>query len=296
MEKQTHPKRALVLGGGGQVGRAWLAGLASKLIEEGVQLPTADLILGTSAGALVGAEIALRTLDLDNPPPAPAGYVDPQSSAMGALAQLAPLMAQVVNAAMPVRVLQRIGRVALETPTMSEAQALQRVRHLAEHPWPKNFKATAVNAMSGERVLWDQDSAIPLVIGIASSGALPNAFPPVTIGRERYMDGAVHSMLNADLTVGYDFVIVVSCFCLELSGLDPHTDQYSLNAALQSEIDLLRRGGATVQVISPNAEFLDLTKQGTQMLNLSLMPEAWQLGRRQAISEKKAIDRAWCLA
>ena len=120
MEEQTHPKRALVLGGGAQVGRAWLAGLTSKLIEEGVQLPTADLILGTSAGALVGAEIALRTLDLEKPPPALAVYVDSQSPAMDALAQLAPLMAQVVSTSMPERALQKMGQVALETQTLNE--------------------------------------------------------------------------------------------------------------------------------------------------------------------------------
>lgn len=296
MQKQTQPKRALVLGGGAQVGRAWLAGLASKLIEDGVQLPIADLILGTSAGALVGAEIALRTLDLDKPPSAPAVYVDSQSPTMGVLAQLAPLMAQVVSASMPEIGLRKIGRLALETQTMSEEQAMQRVRSLAGHPWPKNFKATAVNVMSGERVLWDQDSAIPLAIGIASSGALPSAFPPVTIGADRYMDGAARSMLNADLAAGYDLVIVISCFSLDLSAVAPHTDQSILNAGLQSEINLLRRRGATVQVISPNADFLQLTKQGTEMLNLCLMPEAWQIGRRQALSEKKDIDRAWRLA
>lgn len=103
-------------------------------------------------------------------------------------------------------------------------------------------------------------------------------------------------MLNADLAAGYDLVTVVSCFSLDLSAVAPHTDQSILNAGLQSEINLLRRRGATVQVISPNADFLQLTKQGTEMLNLCLMPEAWQIGRRQALSEKKDIDRAWCLA
>lgn len=116
MEEQTHRKRALVFGGGAQAGRAWLAGLTSKLIEEGVQLPAADLILGTSAGALVGAGIALRTLDLENPPPTSAVYVDSQSPAMDALAQLA----QVVSSSMPKRALQKMGQVALETQTMSQ--------------------------------------------------------------------------------------------------------------------------------------------------------------------------------
>ena len=49
---------AVVLGPGGPVGTAWLAGLAAGLRREGVDLGAADLIVGTSAGAIVGAILA----------------------------------------------------------------------------------------------------------------------------------------------------------------------------------------------------------------------------------------------
>ena len=51
--------RALVLSGGGPVGIAWQSGLTVGLAEQGVQLRDADLIVGTSAGSVVGAQIAL---------------------------------------------------------------------------------------------------------------------------------------------------------------------------------------------------------------------------------------------
>jgi len=79
-KKQPKTKLALVLGGGGQVGRAWLSGLISKLIEDGVQLQKADLIIGTSAGSQIGSQLALGTLDLKNPPSAPVTYIDFSSS------------------------------------------------------------------------------------------------------------------------------------------------------------------------------------------------------------------------
>jgi NTE family protein len=50
--------RALVLGGGGPVGVAWEAGLAAGLAEQGVRLADADLFVGTSAGSVVGAQLA----------------------------------------------------------------------------------------------------------------------------------------------------------------------------------------------------------------------------------------------
>ena len=62
--------RALVLGGGGPVGRAWQTGLATGFAEGTIDLSGADLIVGTSAGAIVGAEIALGH-DMKNALPAP---------------------------------------------------------------------------------------------------------------------------------------------------------------------------------------------------------------------------------
>ena len=51
--------RALVLSGGGPVGIAWEAGLLAGLTEGGVDLATADYILGTSAGSFVGSQLAM---------------------------------------------------------------------------------------------------------------------------------------------------------------------------------------------------------------------------------------------
>ena len=50
--------RVLVLGGGGPVGEAWESGVIAGLTEKGIDLSRADLIIGTSAGAIVGARLA----------------------------------------------------------------------------------------------------------------------------------------------------------------------------------------------------------------------------------------------
>lgn len=49
---------ALVLGGGGPVGGAWMTGVLAGLTEAGVDLDRADMIIGTSAGAIFGARLA----------------------------------------------------------------------------------------------------------------------------------------------------------------------------------------------------------------------------------------------
>ncbi|MEK8142222.1 patatin-like phospholipase family protein [Streptomyces sp. M10(2022)] len=49
---------ALVLGAGGVTGTAWETGILHGLAKAGVDLSTADLIVGSSAGAIVGAQLA----------------------------------------------------------------------------------------------------------------------------------------------------------------------------------------------------------------------------------------------
>ena len=50
-------RRALVLGGGGITGIAWEIGVLAGLAEAGVDLTGADLVVGTSAGSVVGAQL-----------------------------------------------------------------------------------------------------------------------------------------------------------------------------------------------------------------------------------------------
>ncbi|MEV1147602.1 patatin-like phospholipase family protein, partial [Micromonospora sp. NPDC049799] len=53
--------RALVLGGGGVTGVAWELGLLAGLAERGVDLLGADVVVGTSAGSVVGAQVCSGT-------------------------------------------------------------------------------------------------------------------------------------------------------------------------------------------------------------------------------------------
>ena len=50
-------RRALVLGGGGVTGIAWEIGVIAGLADQGIDLAAADVIVGTSAGSVVGADI-----------------------------------------------------------------------------------------------------------------------------------------------------------------------------------------------------------------------------------------------
>src|SRR6478609_5607306 len=77
-------RRGLVLGGGGITGIGWETGLLFGLQELGVDVTTADAVVGTSAGSVVGAQITtgisledLFGYQVSPPKPAPLASISP---------------------------------------------------------------------------------------------------------------------------------------------------------------------------------------------------------------------------
>ncbi|MCJ1460220.1 hypothetical protein MMC28_010599 [Mycoblastus sanguinarius] len=286
--------KAVVLGGGGAVGRAWETGLATGLSALGIDLGHADLIIGTSAGATVGAQLALG-LDVEPVVDSATGPAPYPTSSSG-LQQVMAVCARAITSSTPEVEWEQVGRVALAADTASEEANLARTTFAAVtgHGWPSNFWATAVSTRTGRFQVWNAASEVPLERAVASSGALPGVFPPITIGDDRYMDGGVRSMLNSDLAAGYASVVVVSCFALT-APQDSNDTTTTLNRALVDEFESLRRSGSAVEVVTPDEAFLALTKKGTMMLNTSLVPDAYELGKRQALSVADRIHRLWAV-
>ena len=59
--RRQRSKTALVLGGGGSTGNAWLIGVIAGLFDAGLDVTTADLTIGTSAGSTAAAQITSAT-------------------------------------------------------------------------------------------------------------------------------------------------------------------------------------------------------------------------------------------
>lgn len=282
--------RALVLGGGGPVGRAWESGLAAGLLAHGIDLAGTDLIIGTSAGAIVGAEIALG-LDLESIGPAvdlpgkAKSSVGTQQNS-GAMRSGASLRSELGR--------KSVGLLALSAQTITEEASLARLTFapLRGREWPTNFWATSISTHTGQLQIWNAASSIPLERAVASSSALPGVWPPITIGEERYMDGGVRSMLNADLAAGHTRVLIVSCFALTASD-NVNAPSATISRSARDEIETLQNSGSAVEVITPDDNFLALTSNGTKMLDNSLVPAVYEAGKRQAQDEIDRIRGFW---
>src|ERR1051326_4950678 len=177
------PGSALVLGGGGITGAAWEIGILAGLQEAGVDLTTAGVVIGTSAGSIVGAQILSGTpmeeLYARQLRP-PAGEV---ASRMG-VATLLRFLAPMLLPGDEQKARSRIGQAALRAHTMAEADRKDIIAsRLPAGGWPqRDLRITSVVAESGEFVVFQRGSGVDLVDAVAASCAVPLVYPPVTIG------------------------------------------------------------------------------------------------------------------
>jgi NTE family protein len=238
---------ALVLGGGGITGIAWEVGILAGLHRAGTDLTAPDLIVGTSAGSVVGAHLAAG-VDLDS-------MVDAQHNGPTEdvpAVDMAPVMAAFAIMADrrldPQEARAKVGALALAADTGDEDRHVARFAGGLPAPeWPERpLIITGVDAESGEAAAWSRDSGVPLARAIAASCAVPCVFPPITIGGRRFMDGGVRSGTNADLAKGADRIVVVAPMAafappLELAALREH-----------AEVTLIQPDPAALAAIGPN--------------------------------------------
>jgi NTE family protein len=207
--------KALVLGGGGLAGIAWATGVLTGLAEHGIDVTDADVIIGTSAGSAVAAQLG-RSWSL-------AELFERQVDPASANRELVPygldmaklwedLLETRVGVSDPTEQRRRVGTLALQNETVPESQRREVVAgRLPEHTWPeRDLRITAVNARTGEPVVFDRTSGVDLVDAVSASCAVPGVWPPVTIGTERFIDGGVRTMVNADLAEGYARILIVA--------------------------------------------------------------------------------------
>jgi len=288
LRRETAVTRALVLGGGGLAGIAWEAGLLVGLVEAGINVRVADYFLGTSAGSAVVAQITseLTTEELFR------RQVDPhlQAKELPAKADFPRMIADFGEChrkgGTSAQILQRIGSLALSAPTVAEATRRNViVSRLPTNIWPQSrMGVVAVDAFSGQRVVFDRDSGVDIVDAVAASCAIPCVWPPVTIGGRRFIDGGSYSMANVDLAAGFNRVLVCQ----------PDVPPFPVVKSLSEEIEQLRLNGAQVEVISPDeAMKMALAATGGNALDPSLIAVAAKLGRQQAGREAVRISGLW---
>jgi NTE family protein len=273
--------RALVLGGGGVTGIAWETGLLAGLAEAGIDLTSADLVVGTSAGSIVGAQIlsGVSLKDLYNTQLAePTGEIAARMGATTllrfAVAMLWPGSEQQGRA--------RLGHAALRASTVPESERFAVIRQrLPSDSWPeRRLLVTAVDAENGETRVFDRDSGVPLLKAVAASCAVPLVWPPISIDGRRYIDGGVRSITNADLAAGSDRVVVVA----------PATFALRRSTRIENQLASLGTGIRSL-VISPDSEARQAI--GRNVLDPAHRVASARAGHAQSAAVAESVAAVW---
>ncbi len=267
--------QALVLGGGGVAGIAWMTGLLAGLADAGQDVTGADLLVGTSAGAAAAAQVG-SGLSLDalfarqTEPALQAREISAEVDMQEVAAEFSALLTGVTSAQDAQR---RVGAYALAAHTVSEAERLAAVGSRLPSPeWPsRQLLLVAVDAETGETRVFDRQSGVDLVDAVAASCAVPGVWPPVTIGGHRYVDGGVRSSDNADLAAGHARIVVIS-------PLGPDSP-FPTPLPLRVVVERLRAEGSAVTVIAPDKA--SVAAMGTNPLDPATRTPAAQAGRAQ---------------
>jgi NTE family protein len=292
-------ERALVLGGGGSTGNAWVIGVVAGLFDAGLDVTDADLIIGTSAGSTAAAQITSATpaellaLTLAAPPQRPNGAAGPS----GGRAPNGPVTnhmqrtgAIIAAAADPTDMRRKLGASALELEAASDGSWPARWRaivapRLPSQHWPQRaVLITAVDARTGEPVVFDRHSGVDLVDAVAASCS---SGLPYGIGDSRYIDGGYRrSSENADLAAGYRRVLVLSPF----GGRSRAPLGWGVELAAQ--VEELRAGGSRVETVFPDTGSEHLF--GPNGMDLSLRPAAGRAGHDRGRALAEQLTEFWC--
>jgi len=284
--------RALVLGGGGPVGVAWQTGLLAGFAQAGVDLGQADHLLGTSAGAIVGARLRLasRTADLAEPllaapPQPPAAPAPPTPGA----ARMLELLGGARDASRnPADLRRELGALALSSPTMPEEAFLAMIAGVlhATGPlaWPeRDFACAAIDVEDGGFQIWQAESGVDLLTAVASSCAVPGIFPPVSVEGRRYMDGGMRSATNADLAQGDDLVVILA---VRIPGMPEE-----LARLVDEEVEALKTAGSTAVLITPDEG--SAAAMGLNLMDFGRSAEVARAGLAQAAAQAQVLGELW---
>ncbi|MFC4942564.1 patatin-like phospholipase family protein [Pseudonocardia sp. GCM10023141] len=272
-------ERALVLGGGGITGIAWELGVIAGLAELGVDLTGADVVVGTSAGSVVGAQIATG-VDVEERYQAQLAPPTGEIAASIGPATMLRLGLAMIGPPSPQRIRARIGRMAARTASTPESDRIAVIgARLPKHEWPdRALRITAVDARTGAFTVFDRTSDVPLVSAVAASCAVPGVWPPVTIGAHRYIDGGVRSPANVDLARDCDRVVVLAPIARGMGG----------GTAVAAQARRLR---GRVAVVTPDAAAV--TAIGRNVLDPARRAAAARAGRAQAKAALAQVQAVW---
>ena len=285
-------RRGLVLGGGGIFFIAWQVAYLRELEERGVDLSTAEIVVGTSAGSLVSAILTGHKLRRF------AGELSLLSKVPKVVNALAPAGNLVASQDRALQMFQQagdhdpatikaIGYAALAAQAAPAAKMRRSVSAaLRMNKWPaQSLHIATVDTYTGERLIIDAAAGVPVAAASAASSAVPGLFSPQPVRDRKCMDGGVSgSGIHSDVVSGAEKAVILS---LGANAPMPEAMMTIKPTALAEEVAALEAHGT--QVILRGPEPTEVAK----LMSPAAVPEAIEMGQRQAAQHAVELGAFW---
>ncbi|HEX8003449.1 MAG TPA: patatin-like phospholipase family protein [Mycobacteriales bacterium] len=289
----------LVLGAGGVTGEAFHRGVLWALQEAaGFDARSAEVIVGTSAGSLVGASLRCSGMA-----PRRGALAPPDEARATRLPDPRPLLATLRR---PWNARAGVLATALLPAGSRPMDAIvDGLRRRCGDGWPeRDLYVCAVRRRDGRRVVFGAPGApaIGLATAVAASCAIPGFFRPVVHDGETYVDGGVHSPTNADVLAGrgLDLVVISSPMSVERHALRAKLD---LSARLLwhryvvAERRALERAGTPVLVVEPGGAALRaLGLNAMRAMNVDAIEDTARAATLELLARPEKAGRVALLA
>lgn len=270
-------RRALVLGSGGATGIAWELGVLAGLARSGVRLAAADLVVGTSAGAVVAARLTTGGR-LAAPDP------DQHAERSGRLsaAVVARLLAAQFHPSRRHALAWLGGRAARSWTPAAERRWIELVAPgLAGLPWPAQLVIVAAEAATGRPAYFSAARPVDLAAAVAASCAVPGVFPAVRVDGRLHFDGGLRSPANLDVVMGCGAVIALA----------PLSGAVRVHRRPRHQAAALERSGSRVVLIEPG--LAGRVAMGPDLLAPERARRAFAAGEADAVRHAEAARAAW---
>jgi NTE family protein len=253
----------LVLAGGGVVGEAWMTGLLAGIEDEaGADVRGVEAFVGTSAGAIVAARLAAgKALRRPRGPTAAAAAPEADGRRYGMLrtaarwgwAATSPLAPVATALAAPGGALVRSAMLSRAPDTGRTLGRLHDEVQRSGARFDGRLRVCCVDRRSGRRVVFGAPGAPRATVAdaVTASCAIPWVFAPVRIGERDYVDGGVWSVTNLDAAPARRDTQVL---CLDPTASLRSPVRQAFRVAISVELQVLRRRGARVLHVGPDAE------------------------------------------
>lgn len=297
MADRSRPaRRAFVFGGGGVLGFAWMAGALTALQHElGVEPTPEDLLVGTSAGAVVSGLLGcgldvdgIRRHQIGMPLPEDPPISWDYDSDSGGSRPPRPVWWP----GSPRLVWDGIRRPASFSPVLALSGLLPRGRGslrpihrmldsvvgstIGVGNWPQRTWIVTADYSTGRRTVFGREGepVAGLADAVCASCAIPAWYTPVQINSRSYIDGGAVSNASVDLLAGQelDEVFVLA----PMAAVEPDNPRSpvtrlerrvrrSITRGIGTDVAALREAGMTVTLLTPGPE--DLAAMGANLMN-----------------------------